>query len=191
MRAGAGTLRAAAIVLMAAAVEGAAAQEPRDLRAGVFSAVSRVRCLDVGARRLLETALKASPTVARQVAELQSTNLIVGIETTTDRRTRGEVRIIGATAGTRLLRIRIRVPGAPRALVSVLGHELQHVLEIAAEPGVRDAATLRAYYLRIGYERVSGGLYESESALEAGRRVASELADAPTGARVGPASALR
>jgi hypothetical protein len=172
--------------MAAVAAAPAAAQDHGEPQLAVFSAASRVRCLDSEARRLLATALEASPTVARQVASLQSTDLIVGIETTAERKTRGDVRILGATPETRLVRIRIRIPGARTALVSVLGHELQHALEIAAEPAVRDAATLRAHYLRIGYERAGGGLYETEAALEAGRRVAAELTGARTATGLGP-----
>jgi hypothetical protein len=185
MCAGAGTWCAAVILLVAAAGAPVAAQEDQRSRGLVFSAASRVRCLDARARSLLEIALASSPTVARQVAALQSTDLIVGIETTAERKTRGDMRILGATPDTRLVRIRIRIPGAWEALVSVLGHELHHALEIAAEPGVRDGATLRAHYLRIGYERAGGGRYETEAALEAGRLVAAELA----GVRAVPASA--
>jgi hypothetical protein len=61
-------------------------------------------------------------------------------------------------------------------LVSVLGHELQHAVEIAAAPEVRDLATQRNFYLRTGYETRGGGYFESEAALEAGRRVAAEFA---------------
>ena len=73
-----------------------------------------------------------------------------------------------------------------RGLVALPEDRLRHEL-IDGEPGVRDAGTLRAFYLRVGYERAGGGLYESESALEAGRRVAAELA----AARAVPSSPLR
>jgi predicted DNA-binding transcriptional regulator YafY len=57
----------------------------------------------------------------------------------------------------------------------VLGHELQHAMEIAAAPDVRDTVTLRALYLRIGYERTNGGYYETDAALEVGRQVSAEV----------------
>ena len=74
------------------------------------------------------------------------------------------------------MRVRIRIPGARFNLISALGHELQHALEIAAAPDVRDTVTLRTHYLRIGYERMGRGYYETDAALEAGRRVSAELA---------------
>jgi hypothetical protein len=158
----------------------ALAQGPPDPAAFALAPASRVRCLDREACRLLAAGITASPTIAREVADLQVTDLIVGVETSAVlMKIRGEARMLAATPGARHVRIRIRIPGAWPELLSVLGHELQHALEIAAAPDVRDTATFRAHYLRIGYERMHGGYYETEAAIEAGRRVAAELAAPP------------
>ena len=176
MRAHTFVLHAVAVAMFAWPVDRVAAQDGAEPAVHVLSPQSRVRCLDPEARRLVGAAVAASPTVARMVADLQRTDLIVGIETEPfQRKTKGEARLLGATASTRLVRIRIRIPGAQTDLMAVLGHELQHALELAAAPEVRDEATLRAFYLRIGFARMLGGYYETEAALETGRRVAAEV----------------
>ena len=155
-----------------------AAQGPATLDPAAFalSPDSRVRCLDGEARRLVQEAIKVSPTVAWMLNDLQTTDLVVGIETEPfQAKTKGDLRLLGATPASRLVRIRIRIPGGRAELMSVLGHELQHALELAAAPGVRNEATLRAYFLRIGFSRMAGGYYETEAALATGRRVAVEV----------------
>jgi hypothetical protein len=169
--------------LVAAAVPAIAQEEPA-VPVHVLSPASRVRCLDEQARLLVQEAVAVSATVAGQVTALQSTDLIVGIETNPARtKLRGEARLMGATPSVRHVRIRITIPAARRDLIAVLGHELQHALEFAAAPEVRDAATMRAYLLRIGYERVDGGYYETKAAQEAGRRVAAEVSSSRGAAR--------
>jgi hypothetical protein len=176
MRAHAFVLHAVVLAMLSGPADCVAASDAAGPAAFVLSPDSRVRCLDHEARHLVEAAVAASPTVARMMADLQHTDLIVGIETEPfQRKTKGDARLLGATAATRHVRIRIRIPGPQGDLMSVLGHELQHALELAAAPEVRDEATLRAHYLRIGFARMEGGYYETEAARETGRRVAAEV----------------
>ncbi len=62
-------------------------------------------------------------------------------------------------------------------LAPLVGHELQHVAEIADEQGVRDADGLRALLLRIGW-RTPGSTdgFETQAAVAAGMLVRAELA---------------
>ncbi|MCX6545606.1 MAG: hypothetical protein NTV05_14490 [Acidobacteria bacterium] len=138
---------AAALLMLATVTNPVAAQDAPAPAAFVFSPNSRVRCLDGEARRLLEAAVAVSPTIARLVTDLQSTDLIVGIEAHTlpKKGLNGDARVIAATPVVRHVRIRVAIPGVQSELLAVLGHELQHAVEIAAAPDVRDAArTLRA-----------------------------------------------
>lgn len=140
------------------------------------SPTSRVRGLDGASRRLLQTGAACSPTIARMLAALEASDLIVGIETRPLETMRGQLRVVAASAGVRYVRIRLRVPDSTRELVSVLGHELRHAVEVASTAEVRDNRTLAAHYLRIGYESTRRGFYETDSALETGRAVAKEVA---------------
>lgn len=180
MRTSAFTVSAAALFLAAIAALPVCAQSSDDVTAFVLSPASRVRCLDREARRLLEAAMATSPTIVRMVTDLQSTDLIVGIETEVlkKRGLKGDARLTAASAAVRHVRIRIGLPGNQSSLIAVLGHELRHAVEIASAPDIRDVATQRAHYLRIGYQPVGRGYYETEAALETGRQVSAEVCSA-------------
>jgi hypothetical protein len=58
--------------------------------------------------------------------------------------------------------------------IPLLGHELQHALEVAAAPEVRDVRSFEALYSRIGWQ--SGAVkFETDLARVTGRRIQSEL----------------
>jgi hypothetical protein len=179
---GVAALIAASLTIVALPTGAGADDETPTAVALVRSPYSRVRGFDSVSRHLLEIAVACSPTVARMVVDLQSSDLIVGVEAfPLDRRTRGELRIVAVSTDVRHIRIRLRAPNHVHELVSVLGHELQHAVEVAADSEVRDAATLRRFYLRVGWEGVAGGRYETDAAREAGRVVAKEVAGCRAG----------
>jgi hypothetical protein len=92
---------------------------------------------------------------------------------------------VSAAGGRRYLRVVIdpKYPGCE--LAGLLGHELQHVLEIVSEPTVVDTTFLVAFYRRIGLDK-SGGLvrrFETRQAIEAGTLVMREAPEPPLVAR--------
>lgn len=166
-----------ALILVVAAVPARVAAEDGPKAAAVLANNSRVRGVDSESRRLLESAVASSPTVARMVAELQSSDLIVYVEIDGFLApVRGEMLLLRSTLGVRPVRIKIRASPFPSEMISLLGHELQHALEVAAAPEVRDAATQTSLYQRIGWETAKTGYFETTAAIEAGRRVAAEVA---------------
>jgi hypothetical protein len=180
------SIAALALLALTASIAPAQAQEPVAPTAGaeakvkVGSPESRIRCLDREARQVVERAVASSPTVARMIIELEKSDLIVGIQLCPLSRTLlGETRIVMATPDVRYVRIRIKSPNASDTLIAVLGHELQHAVELAAARDVRSAEAQADLYRRIGYERHSGGYFETDAALNAGRAVAAEIAHAP------------
>ena len=60
-------------------------------------------------------------------------------------------------------------------LIAIAGHELQHALEVAAHPKVRDGKGMRALYERIGIRTGSFDRYDTAEAQSMGRRVRAEL----------------
>ncbi len=78
--------------------------------------------------------------------------------------------------GQRYVRIQITLRGSPDDAVAVLGHELQHALEVAQEDWVYDQASMEALYQRIGTGSRGGNhVYDTLAAQEVGRIVRREL----------------
>jgi hypothetical protein len=138
----------------------------------------RVRAEGHEAQRLLGAAVTASPTVARLVADLQATDLVVTVELKPlPKQLNGYVQVAAATPVARYLRLVVGVPKGESELMAVLGHELRHTLESAATPDVRDDESLARAYRRIGTAQFGNGRWhETEAALETGRIVAREVA---------------
>jgi hypothetical protein len=80
----------------------------------------------------------------------------------------------GANA-QRYLRITIDTEHSQALIVQQIAHELQHAVELAGAPQVVDAATLRAFYNRIGTDAAAADTFETVAAVAVGDAVRSEL----------------
>jgi hypothetical protein len=94
----------------------------------------------------------------------------------------GRTRLMGAGGAWRFLSVEIDERAGPLDVLTVIGHELQHVLEIGASAEVVDDASLAALYRRIGIETTDARgatpgsfTFETRDAIETGHRVRSEL----------------
>jgi hypothetical protein len=87
------------------------------------------------------------------------------------------VAFISSAGGRRYVYVAVDPKYRGSQLISLLGHELQHVVEIAREPSVVDERSLSAYYRRIGFSRAGwdAGRFESEAAIEVGQQVMREV----------------
>lgn len=124
------------------------------------AAPPHVRCLDARARQLLAAARGQSVTVAALVERLGATDLAVYVTTAAPATRvagmpRGTTALLSATAAARYLQVWIDVRRPEAERIAVLGHELQHALEVAADASVRDALSLATLFERLGEE--SGG----------------------------------
>jgi len=126
-------------------------------------------------RDLVATGVDRSPTFAAEVRELTTSDVVVFVEPvhTLPGTLRGYLVLMSATPGIRYVRVRfdMHLP-QPRA-IAVLGHELQHAVEVARHPEVIDAATLAAMYQRSGRE-TGRDTYDSIEAVNAGDLVLQE-----------------
>jgi hypothetical protein len=94
----------------------------------------------------------------------------------------GQLTFMTAVGKTRYLRIQVgwHLPTA-RAIAS-LGHELQHAVEVAEAPAIRDEASFAREFARIGYPspalspHFGINSYDTTAAVETGHRVWLELA---------------
>jgi len=137
----------------------------------------RVRATTPAARALLETGVRRSETFARLIQELEDTDLVVYVETTPDLAPglEGRLTFLTSAGGVRYLRAQVPVTGGVDALIAGVGHELQHALEVAAHPAVRDSVALAMLYRRIGIQGSVKDRYDTVLARSVGRRVRAEL----------------
>ena len=171
------TARAALIACLAIALSTAASgraaayPRPADHVAG-----PHVRGLDASARSLILEAAASSTTVASLMTALDASDVIVLVAVAFRFDSfAADTRFITTSGGARLLSIRIDKLRGRREQIALLGHELQHALEIAREPGARSAADMRRLMERIGRASGKRGALETDAAIAAERRVAHEL----------------
>ena len=140
------------------------------------STLPHVRAMDSLAAEVLETAVRLSPTVAQLVSELQSSDVIVTVACGKVREGfNGLARVVSAAGGFRHVRVVLRIPNSRVGLMEVLGHELRHCVEIAGMPEVRDQATMKTAYERVGVAKAGGGYFETDAAVRTGALVAREV----------------
>jgi len=140
---------------------------------------THTRPLTPGAIRMLADATERSSIVRTLLQDLEQTDIVVYL-TDSMAGTADEpatyLGFLSRAAGTRYLLIRIdrwRLPAGE--CIVWLGHELQHAIEIAAAPDVKDAAGLAKLYRHIGWEGQKGR-FESAGAQTIGNRVRDQLA---------------
>ena len=127
----------------------------------------------------LTTGAGLSPTLRALVDRLDSSDVVVYLRfgRSSSPTMAGHLSFITAAAGRRYLQVTIdrRPMGCRR--IAILGHELQHAVEIAASPAVTGEPSLAELYRRIGFR--SGGAYpecfDSAGAILAGRSVEKEV----------------
>jgi len=100
--------------------------------------------------------------------------------------TDGHVSLMSKAGGRRYLRLSIDRHTAGCQRLAILGHELQHAVEIAEAADAVDRASMVLLYRRIGF-RTAGGrpdFFDSRLAIETGQQVRREvLAAAANGSR--------
>ncbi|MEO5761593.1 MAG: hypothetical protein ABIR28_04700 [Vicinamibacteria bacterium] len=134
--------------------------------------------LNTDAINLLTEAAERSPLVTSLIEELERTDVVVYLTELSPGRPPGPssyLVFLSEEATTRYLLIRIdKWKLSPFERICLLGHELQHALEVAAAPDVRDTTGLASLYRRIGWE--SGeNRFETTAAKSMGFQVKAEL----------------
>jgi hypothetical protein len=141
-------------------------------------ALVHVRPATPAARTLIDDAARHSPTVRDLIEQVDRSDVIVYVQLTgSSQVASAATTFVTTTQGRRYLRVLIHagVPAWNRA--QLLAHELHHVLEIAAEPGVTSNDGIRSLYDRIGHS--SGkDRFETEAARRIEDKVRSEIVQA-------------
>lgn len=137
-----------------------------------------VRAPSREAQDLVSRGTTRSATFASLMAALDRTDVIVYVEITDKLPQAVAGRLLFATAslgGPRYLRVQIARGGPIAMQIAALGHELQHAMEVADAPDVRDEIGLARFYERIGTEGALPRSYDTVAAQLAGRRVLMEV----------------
>ena len=145
--------------------------------AAPFDPYAHVRPLHKDAEGVIAYGMARSATFRRLVNRLERSDVIVYVDLRPDMRQDigGSLRFLAKSATHRFLRVQLNRADSPVWRVALLGHELQHAVEVAEAADVVSGEGLRALYHRIGV-RTGIDTYDSTGARLAGYSVRDELA---------------
>jgi hypothetical protein len=175
------TIRIAGAILIAIAgvspVHAGPALSESEVRGIITSQYRHVRAVDTRIAGAIADGLRRSTTFAQLVLALDRSDVIVYIETARSMPSSlaGRMLIAPGPAGHRYLRIQVGAAPRGNELIALVGHELQHALEVAESPGVRDEPSLIALYEAISHGERGRHRYDTMAAQNAGRKVRLEL----------------
>ncbi len=138
---------------------------------------SRLRPASTFVAGVIEEGACRSATLRSMVATLQTTDLIVYVTMVpvSDHRVAAGLQYLGATTTHRILQVVLRFPLDRIARMAMLGHELQHVIEVASAPEIRSQKTLEDYYRAHGVPGATESTYETDTARRTELRVREEV----------------
>jgi len=134
-----------------------------------------VRTTDPRVQSWLDLGAAESPTFRDLLARLGESDLIVHVQVVDHLKVAGQTYFVAAAGGVRYVRIELMAMRDPREIVALIGHELQHAVEIADAPRVRDRQSLAQFYRMMSVNPASD-VYDSADARVIEDRVRREMA---------------
>ena len=138
-----------------------------------------VLALSPSAIELLQESVARSSIVESLLYQLEATEIVVYITDVMPGAVMGPASYLAYLSNderARYLLVRIdKWRTTPYERIALLGHELQHALEVAGAPEVRDGKGLAKLYRRIGWEGQKDR-FETEAAQTMGNRIRSQVA---------------
>ena len=137
---------------------------------------SRVRPVSDFEATVVREGLCVSPTLRALADRLDASDLTVHVSVTRfrDRRLAGGLRFLAATPTDRVLLIQIAFGLDRYARIAMLGHELQHAVEMAETARIRDQEGFRRFYASHGVAAFESA-YETDAARQAEIAIRKEL----------------
>jgi hypothetical protein len=147
--------------------------------------VPRLRPAGTAAQQLIDTGLSSSPTFRALANRLRYSDVIVYVEVRHDlpNNVGGSLRFMAKSATDRFLRVTINGYHSRMMQVALLGHELQHAVEVAGAPDVDSHDAMANLYRRIGVS-VGRDAYDSAAARDAGYAIREEFRQRPADTRL-------
>jgi hypothetical protein len=151
------------------------------IRADPVPRQPRLRLTDPRLEHVVGHGRRQSPSFQALLDQLEATDVVVYVQCARLRTgVDGQLTFVTAAAGTRYVLVQIAwdLPFARK--IAILGHELQHALEVARNPDVVSAETMAAAYRRFGFTRNRAGKrvdFDSAAAIGAGMTIWRELAE--------------
>ena len=139
---------------------------------------SRLRPVSTFEAAVIREGLCASATLRGLADRVDASDLTVHVSVRRfpDRRLAGGLRFLAATPTDRVLLIDIAFGLDRYARIAMLGHELQHAVEVAQTAQIRDKEGLRRFYALHGVGGAIEGSYETDAARQAEVAIRKELA---------------
>jgi hypothetical protein len=163
---------ASACMLTLALAAGASASEPS-------SVPSHIRPLTAAGGALLADALQKSPTIRELADRLERGDTVVYLASGARgvREPEANVRYVGTSKAQRFLLITIGSDRSADRQIELLGHELQHAVDVAGVQWVNDASSLARYFQMVGMRASADGHpFETANATRAERLIRKEVA---------------
>ena len=134
------------------------------------------RPVDAWSDAVLTLARQRSALVRAMVSELEASNVIVHVESSRllPFGVGGVTRFVTSQGGYRYIRITLSIWLTPSDRVAILGHELQHAVELA-RADVSDRDGVRRLLQAEGYTVRGEDFYETRAALLVEREIRGEL----------------
>jgi len=157
---------------------GGPALSSQEIQDAIVAPSPAVRPLNRDAKRLLAEARRRSPTIARLLAALEASDVVVYLDVRLMPRCRtGRLRLVAGNGPRRFVKVDVSATARWDEALGWLGHELQHAVEVASAPDVRDDVSLERLYRRIGNPQLAqASTFETEDAISVRTQVLAELA---------------
>lgn len=141
---------------------------------------THVRASNPLMQSIIAAAVEQSSTVRQLVETIETSDVVAYIDFIPSQApsVAAHVSFMSAVGGRRYVRISVDPRYTGSTAIALIGHELQHVAEIAAEPAIVDEKTLARSYWTWGFTTGASAelRFETDAAIAAGRRVAEEVA---------------
>jgi hypothetical protein len=161
------------VVCLIVGLSAAAHAKPTDL--------PRVRPLDPSLTEIVDAGSHRSSTFHALLDRLEAGDVIVYLQYGhLPSGLQGRLTFLTEAAGLRYVMVEVaRELDAPR-LIAIVGHELQHAVEVLQQPQIVSPATFASAYERSGFKRrqfADGAVgFDTHAAVDVGRQVWRELA---------------